>query len=255
MPVGVPLALIAIFAIPNGFPYHNRIDRNLSENSVGAENVWARIDMPGTLLLLLETLAFTACFQEAESCFKWDSAYVITLLVVSVILWTALMIWERRVTLASGTREPVLPWRFFTDRVTLGLFARFILVGAPVAVANFQPPQRFMLINGFSDLDAGVRIIPFGAGFAFGTIISGKLASRLKIPSIYMVLAGALCQVLGFALLGTLSASTAVSDATYGYQVIAGLGTGLGYINLIMLVAFTTSKRDGGKYLCCDLLG
>lgn len=82
---------------------------------------WARVDIPGTVLLLLATLSFTACFQEADSRFAWDSAYVITLLIVSVILWIALLVWERYVTLAGKIREPVLPWRFFTRRGSLGL--------------------------------------------------------------------------------------------------------------------------------------
>ena len=38
-----------------------------------------------------------------------------------------LVLWERRVTLASGIREPVLPWRFMKERAMLG-----ILLYAPI---------------------------------------------------------------------------------------------------------------------------
>jgi len=84
--------------------------------------IWERIDGPGTILILLATISFTACFQEVGSRFSWDSAYTITLIVVSVLLWILLLAWERRVTLAEKLREPILPWRFFTTRETVGLF-------------------------------------------------------------------------------------------------------------------------------------
>lgn len=81
-----------------------------------------RVDLPGTIWVLLATLSFTACFQEVGSRFPWRSAYVITLLPISFILWIALLVWERHVTLANGIREPVLSWDFFSNRKTLGPF-------------------------------------------------------------------------------------------------------------------------------------
>lgn len=88
---------------------------------MGTGMLWSKIDLPGSLLLILATLSFTSCFQEADSRFPWNSAYVITLLILSVVIWALLLLWERHVTLASKVREPVLPWRFFSSRVILGL--------------------------------------------------------------------------------------------------------------------------------------
>lgn len=80
-----------------------------------------RLDIPGSILLMMSTLAFTACFQEADSRFAWNSAFVITLLIATVLLWSAMLLWERHVTLSSRVREPVLPWRFFTNRAMVGI--------------------------------------------------------------------------------------------------------------------------------------
>lgn len=118
-PVGVLTFLLAFISIPNGFPYHGKESRK-AEN-ISAKLFWAKIDLPGSLLLIMASLAFTACFQEADSRFDWDSAYVITLLILSVLLWIFLLLWERHVTLLSKTREPVLPWRFFINRIIVGL--------------------------------------------------------------------------------------------------------------------------------------
>jgi MFS family permease len=118
VPIGVVGLILAITSIPAGFPFHNKLahPNDISERS---PRPLARLDLPGCVLLLLATMSIVAAFQEAGSRFSWDSGYFITLLVVSVVLWIALAIWERRVTFANTTREPILPWRFLTNRVVL----------------------------------------------------------------------------------------------------------------------------------------
>ena len=122
-----------------------------------------------------------------------------------------------------------------------------IFVGPTVAVTNYQLPQRFMLVNGVSSFGAAVRIIPFGGASAVGTVISGQLASKLKVPSIYLIIAGALLQIVGYALLGTLQASPVVEPKVYGFEIVAGLGCAFSFSNSLLLVAYTAEKRDGGK--------
>lgn len=115
VPIGVVGIALAFTGIPAGFP-HNKDPAHQNEVLERPQPL-KRLDIPGCVLLLLATMSIVAAFQEAGSRFAWGSAYFITLLVVSVILWVALAIWERRVTLANATREPVLPWRFLTNRV------------------------------------------------------------------------------------------------------------------------------------------
>ena len=165
IPVGAVVLALALVGIPNGFPYqgtegspdatarraggghghghgheHGAFVGSRSKAASKAATAWARIDVPGTLLILLATLAFTACFQEADSRFPWNSAYVISLLVASGVLWIALIVWERHVTLTSKIREPVLPWTFFTDRTTISL------LGYVGPVLERFPPLFLMLI-------------------------------------------------------------------------------------------------------------
>lgn len=118
MPAAVPALIFTITAIPKGFPYHGGSTKKHAMLSKGTLN---KVDVPGAVLLLLGTLALTAGFQEADSMFPWRSAYVITLLTGSGLLFITLLIWERYVTLASKEREPVLPWTFVTSRVVTGL--------------------------------------------------------------------------------------------------------------------------------------
>lgn len=71
--------------------------------------------------MFLATLSLTAGFEEADSRFPWRSAYVISLLAVSGVLWVALVLWEKRVTKNDGVMEPVLPSRFFQNRVIVAI--------------------------------------------------------------------------------------------------------------------------------------
>ncbi|RDA90121.1 hypothetical protein CP533_2571 [Ophiocordyceps camponoti-saundersi (nom. inval.)] len=243
IPMSIIAAVLAQIGIPSGFPHHGQ---STSPKALGSSKVKkvARLDILGSVLLILAALSFTSGFQEADSRFAWNSAYVISLLVVSLVLWVGLLIWERHLTLYSLVREPVMPWRFFNDRVRAGVMLVFVLVGVPIVVTNFQLPQRFQLVNGLSSIDASVRILPFGVAFCVGSLASSRLTSSLRVPSIYHVLAGSALQVVGFALLGVLRPSREIQPAVYGYQILCGIGVGLNYMALYLLIPFTADKRD-----------
>lgn len=117
-----------------------------------------------------------------------------------------------------------------------------------MAVTYFQLPQRLMLVNGFSSFEAAIRTVPFGAASAAGNVLSGLLSSKLKIPSIYIILLGSTLQVIGFALLGTLRETQTIEKKVFGYQVIAGMGCTLSFATALILTAFTAEPRDRGKY-------
>lgn len=127
------------------------------------------------------------------------------------------------------------------------LISGIVLLGGPLTVTTFQLPQRFQLINGLSSLDAGVRLVPFGAAVPIGTVASANIAGKLQVPAVYIIIAGAVLQVVGFALLSTLEASTQIPPAVYGYQVIAGLGCGISFQTLFLAIPFIAEKRDYGR--------
>ncbi|KAI1342767.1 putative multidrug resistance protein fnx1 [Xylariaceae sp. FL0016] len=244
-PVGIMAIVIAFFALPTGFPYHGQPNHHPKTfKHMTAKSTLDRIDIPGTILILFAAVAITAGFEEADGQFAWRSAYVITLLTVGGLLWIALVIWERHVTLAARVREPVLPWRFLVNRHMVSILLHLLLLGGPIYVSYVLIPQRFQLVYGLSGLDAGVRLIPFTVMVPLGTIFASTLAGKLKIPILYIFLAGASLQVLGFALLGTLPTSLTIPSRIYGFQVIAGWGCGMNFSLLLVAVPFVVQKSD-----------
>ncbi|KAI2468606.1 putative multidrug resistance protein fnx1 [Annulohypoxylon bovei var. microspora] len=244
VPIAVCTLLLALAVIPNGFPHHNETPRQLETQKPRPTASIKRLDIIGTILLLVATVSLAAGFQEAGSRFPWKSAYVISLLTISGLLWIVLLLWERRVTLAGGSQEPVLPWRLLTDRAMTGILLIFFMVGGPLVVTIYQIPQFFQLVYGLSGLDAGVRVVPFTALWSVGLIISPTLAGKLKVPPIYIILVGSSIQVIGFALLGTLPVSLQIPPQIYAYEVIAGLGCGLVFPLLFIMIPFVAQKRD-----------
>lgn len=244
VPVGAIALLLAIFGMPSNFPYR-QIDRKPRHSFLAdARSALRLVDFTGAALLLCAVLSFTACFMEADSRFPWKSAYVITLLIASAGFWTALLLWERHVTRAGSARQPVLPWRFFTNHVMLSILIGMALVGGPSVVLVFQIPQRFQLVNGLSNIQSGVRVLPFGALFPAGSITGNTLASKFRVPVLYLVLLGSSLQVIGFALLSTIDASLSMNPAIYGYLILCGFGCGMSYIMWWVTVPFTVEKRD-----------
>lgn len=107
--------------MPRDFPFQGQESYDLRLSHTSAKSTVGRLDIVGAILLLFAVTLLTAGFEEAGSLFPWDSAYVITLLVISALSWVLLIIWERRVTLKNSILEPILPWRFFTQRSIGGI--------------------------------------------------------------------------------------------------------------------------------------
>ncbi|KAF2798438.1 MFS general substrate transporter [Melanomma pulvis-pyrius CBS 109.77] len=244
VPAAVPILAVIVFCIPNNFPYHGNphVPRRTFTTLISKQNM-ARVDFLGGALLLIATLALVTALEEAGLNFGWKSAFVITLLCISAVLWAVFVFWERLVTLSPSVTEPVFPWHFFTSRIWLGMTINALSLGAVWISGVFQLPQRFQVVHGLSPLAAGVRVMAYTGAAPISSIITALVAKK-GVPPIYLVLGASCLQIIGFALLGSLPASTTISKAQYGYQVIAGLGCGTNISLLTLMTPFSVSEQD-----------
>ncbi|KAH7128161.1 MFS multidrug transporter-like protein [Dendryphion nanum] len=245
VPAAAPALALAIFALPGNFPYHGQVNQpKRTFKSLMTRRKMEKLDFIGAILLLLASLSLTAAFEEAGLQFPWNSAYVITLLTVSGFLWIVLLLWERRITPERSPVEPVLPWRFMTNRAMLSLLLNAVFLGGPWFVTVFQLPQKFQLVHGSSGLRAGVQTMPFTFSAPIGSAFSSMLAKKYKTPAIFIVLVAGVLQTIGFGLLASLPANSRIVSRAYGFQVIAGFGCGINISTLILLVPFVVENRD-----------
>ena len=119
----VPIGLVALIAIwttmPATFPHP--ADHSVNPQSLSMRK-FRRIDFPGSFLLLGGSILLVCALEEAGTRYAWSSAVVITLLVVSVVLWTSFLMWEKAISRREAIREPVFPWRFVENRIVMGMF-------------------------------------------------------------------------------------------------------------------------------------
>ena len=121
------------------------------------------------------------------------------------------------------------------------------LTGMPFTVAVIQIPLRFQSVNALSPLQAGIQFLPYAVLNPFGSIIAPYLAKRFRVPTLYMMLIGAIFQLVGSLLLSTSAKSEGkIPLATYFYEGLAGFGTGINLACLVVMTPFNVEKRDKG---------
>src|SRR2546426_6725816 len=103
----------------------------------------------------------------------WASAEIVTVLVAGAIVFALFILWELR------TDEPMLPMRFFENRTfalanVASLFMFFGMFGSIFLLSQF-----FQIIQGYSPLASGVRILPWTIMPLFVAPIAGALSDRI----------------------------------------------------------------------------
>lgn len=107
--------------LPNGFPLHYKSREARGTLGEAFKKAYRRLDVIGAFALTAATVLLAAGLNEADQEFAWRSAFTITVLVLSGLLWIFFVLWERRVTLKATFTEPVFPWRFFKNRVWMAM--------------------------------------------------------------------------------------------------------------------------------------
>lgn len=107
-------------------------------------------------------------------------------------------------------------------------------------------PQRFQIENSLSPVEAGVKMLALLLFSAFGAGLPGFICSKKNISWYLLVLSNVL-QVIGLGLLSSISSSDTVLARQYGYQVILGLGFGLGLSSLVIVSRVEVDEADLGS--------
>ncbi len=121
------------------------------------------------------------------------------------------------------------------------------LAGVPFNVAVITIPQRLQAISGATPLEAGIRLLPYTVGVALGAVAANVAGSKRRLAVVYILLFGALLQVLGLAFLCTFPTTSAFPSKGYGFEVLAGFGLGVTFGCLVLTTPFVVDQTDLGK--------
>ncbi|MGH3077626.1 MAG: MFS transporter [Gaiellaceae bacterium] len=196
------------------------------------------LDLPGLALASLGLLGIVWGLVHGNG-EGWTSPEIVGSLVAGAALLVAFVAWELR------TPEPMLPMRLFRSRAFsaangASLFMYFGMFGSIFLLTQF-----FQTAQGYSPLDAGLRVLPWTAMPMVVAPIAGALSDRIGGRP-FMALGLAL-QAVGLAWIA------AVSDATAGYAsfvgpfVLSGIGMGMFFAPVANVVLSAVRPQEEGK--------
>ncbi|TGO54125.1 hypothetical protein BCON_0112g00210 [Botryotinia convoluta] len=241
LPIGMVGLVLVILTMSAGFPDNRPSKAILLPPKMS--DVRGKFDYVGFLLLPTACIFLIVAFEEAGVAFAWNSALVITFLVLAFVLLSLFFAWQRLLFLKQSTRQPVIPWVFLKNRVLMGIYIYALLSGVPFVALVIEIPQRVQNISNTSTLIAGVRVLPYTMSVAVGSAITGGLTAKGRIPPIYVLITATVLQILGTGLLYSIPVTAHMPASFYGYEVLAGMGVGLGLTTLLNITPFIVEKR------------
>jgi predicted MFS family arabinose efflux permease len=198
------------------------------------------LDLPGMALLAAALgLLLYPLARAPQDGWSWPDAALLAAGAVTLAVFAAWQ-WLRR------DRHPLVPVRLFTRRGLAGGTAAQLALYA--GVTGFFLVFALTLESGyrFAPLHAGLAFLPFSAGIAAASAVSGQLAPRLGRR---LIMAGALAMAAGMA--GLLAAVRSAGPVPGTWPLIpglllAGIGMGLAAPTLVGVSLAGIDPRDAG---------
>ena len=220
--VNLPLGLVAAWMLW----------RKFSESpSAGAEKrARPKIDVLGTLLLLLGTVALLVALLEGGVVWAWASPVSIGLHVLSALVLVAFVLVERRAA------EPVLPLWVFRHRVVGAAMGTSLVVGVLLLGLTSYVPLFAQGVLGTGAIVAGFALAAMTIGWPIAAATSGRIYLRFGFRT--TMLLGSVIALAGAALLLTIDAQSSVLHLAAPNFV---MGLGFGYVASPAIVAAQSS--------------
>jgi EmrB/QacA subfamily drug resistance transporter len=197
-----------------------------------------RLDLPGLALAStgLFGIVWGVVRGNAEG---WASGEILTTLTLGTALTTAFVLWELRAP------APMLPMRFFRGRAfaaanAASLFMFFGMFGSIFLLAQF-----LQTVQGYSPLDAGLRILPWTAMPIFIAPIAGALSDRIGGRPIMAT--GLALQAAGLGWLAAVSTPDVAYTTLVPAFVVSGMGMALFFAPVANVVLSSVLACEQGQ--------
>jgi hypothetical protein len=181
-----------------------------------------KLDLVGASILIPATICLLLPVQWGGSTYAWNNPQIIGLFVAAGCL-TLLFIFSQ---IKLGDKATIPP-SLFKNRNTLFAFIFAAGFGAGFYPLIFYLAIYFQSVKGSSALHAGIQLLPLSISCTVSSVGTGLLISAIGYYTPIMLF----CMVLFSIGAGTFT--TIAVTSSYGilclYQVIAGLGIGVGF--------------------------
>ncbi|KAI7822953.1 major facilitator superfamily domain-containing protein [Gamsiella multidivaricata] len=163
LPVGALAMLLLIF-----FLHMNR------RKNVSLATNLKSIDYIGIVLMIVSIVMILLGLNwGADAKYAWDSATILVLLIVGVVIGAAFLVHE-----SKFAKRPVIPLRLFGTFSLAITYAQVFFQGFIFLGLLFFLPLYFQAVNGSSAVQSGIDLLPYVIIGSVTAIIAGLLMSR-----------------------------------------------------------------------------
>jgi EmrB/QacA subfamily drug resistance transporter len=231
---GISWHLIFWLNVPIGIALIPLALRRLDESHGPA----ARLDLPGLALASAGLTGIVWALVRGNGQ-GWASAEIITALVAGAIVFALFILWELRV------EDPMLPMRFFKNRAfalanVASLFMFFGMFGSIFLLSQF-----FQIIQGYSPLGSGIRILPWTIMPLFVAPVAGALSDRIGGHRLMGV--GLILQASGLASIAAISTSTTPYWQLVAPFAVSGIGMAMFWAPVANVVLSAVKPEEQGQ--------
>jgi len=232
LPIGAITCAFIVF-----FYHPTQKSRARSFTEGGWRKNLEQFDIYGTIVFLPMIVCLLLALQWGGSKYPWSNGRVIALLVVFGVLllvFIGIQVWK-------GENATVPP-RILTQR-TVGAGAWFgAMIGAAFFVLVYFLPFWFQAIKGASAVKSGIMNLPLILSLVIMSILAGGLITQIGYYTPFVIGASILVSI-GSGLITTFSTTTN-HNHWIGYQIIFGLGMGMGMQQTLVAVQTVLPKAD-----------
>lgn len=208
-----------------------------SKNDDTIKQQLAKLDPVGTAVFLPGIVCLLLALQWGGTTYPWSNTRIIALFVLGGVLITFFLYIQFR--MGDGATVPI---RIITQRsVAAGVIFSFTVPGS-MFILIYYLPIWFQAIKGESAVKSGVNTIPLVIALVIASIAAGQLTGRTGyyVPQL---IASSIIMSIGAGFLTTFKVD-AGHQKFIGYQVLYGLGLGLGLQQASMAAQTCLQKKD-----------
>ena len=197
----------------------------------------SRLDIPGTALASAGLFGIVFALIRGNSD-GWTSPTVLTGLIAGAALLIAFVVWEIR------SDAPLLPMRLFRNRAFAALNSASLLMSLGMFGSIFLLSQFLQNAQGYSPMEAGVRMLPWTAMPMLVAPIAGLFVNR--IGGRIIIATGLTLQAAGLAYFAAIVAAHVSYTSQIPALVLSGIGMALFFSPVAAVLMGSVKPEEQG---------
>jgi hypothetical protein len=231
--INLPIGGVAIF----GIVFFFRSPKRAIQNSVGFSERLKEFDPFGTVVFIPAVICLLLALEWGGTKYSFANGRIIALFVIFGILVVAFI----GIQFWKGDTATVPP-RIMNQRTMIGGSLFIFCFGASFFLFIYFIPIWFQAVKGTTATESGIRTLPFLLANTIMVVVSGALVTKIGYYTPF-IWAAVVFMSVGAGLLTTLDVNSGTGK-WISYQIIYGMGGGLGFQQSVMAAQTVLGLND-----------